>query len=174
MVLAHAPEDRAEGASSDPHEPADHPEPLHVRADHVRPLQVLADHEFPLHVRADQVLALQLESHQQSPDQVLAFHSPPDQVVPPQLLAAQVAASQVSPKIVCSPSRITPSSSVTIDPLATYSEPSPVDRGQVCTASATAETFASLARCMLIRPAPCATGSALGSGTAVCISRAFT
>ena len=60
MVLAQAPEDRAEGASSAPHEPADQPDPLHVRADHVRPLQVLADHEFPLHVRADQVLALQL------------------------------------------------------------------------------------------------------------------
>src|SRR5262245_30408017 len=164
MVLAQAPEDRAEGASSDPHQPADQ----------LRPLQVLADHEFPLQVRADQVLALQLAPHQQSPDQVLAFHSPPDQVVPSQLLAAQAVASQASPKIDCSPWRITPSSSVTVEPRASWSEPSPVDRVHVCAASATVGTFASRARCMLINPAPLAIGSAFGSGTAVCVSRAFT
>jgi hypothetical protein len=59
-------------------------------------------------------------------------------------------------------------------PRASCSEPSPVDRGHVCTASATLETFASRASCMSISPAPCATGSAFGSGVAVCIRSAFT
>jgi hypothetical protein len=174
MVLAQEPEDRDVGASSEPHEPADHPDPLHVRADQVLPLHVLADQDEPLQVRADHVRALQLEPHQQSPDHVLAVQSPPDQLVPSQLLDAHAAASQVSPKIVCSPSRIMPSSSVTTEPRASWSDPSPVDRGHVCTAPATVESLASLARWRLISPAPCATGSALGSGTAVCMSRAFT
>ena len=144
-----------------------------MRADHVLPLHVLADHDEPLQVRADHVRALQLEPHQQSPDHVLAVQSPPDQLVPSQLLAAQVAASQVSPKIVCSPRG---RAVVLGDDGAAgeLEEPSPVDRGHVCTASATVESLASLARWRLMSPAPCATGSALGSGTAVCMSRAFT
>src|SRR4029450_7104393 len=165
MVLAQEPEDRDVGASSEPHEPADQPDPLHVRADQVLPLHVLADHEEPLQVRADHVRALQLEPHQQSPDHVLAVHSPPDQLVPSPRLAAQVRGS---------PWVTVASSSVTTGPRASCREPSPVDRGHVCTASATVESLASLARWRLMRPAPCATGSALGSGTAVCMSRAFT
>ncbi len=130
-MLVQAPEDSDEGASSEPHEPADQPDPLHVRPDQVRPLHVLPDHADPLQVRPDQVRPLQLEPHQQSPDQVLPLQSPPDQLVPAQLLAAQAVASHVSPKIVSSPWRTTPSSMVTTEPRASWSDPCPVERGQV-------------------------------------------
>jgi len=91
-------------------------------------------------------LSAQLAPHQQSPDHDLPFHVPFSQLVPSKLLEAQTAPSHVSPKIVCSPCRTTPSSSVSTDPRANWRDPMPEDRGHVCTAAPIVEIFASRAR----------------------------
>ena len=119
------------------HVPDDQERPDQDSPDQLRPDQDRPDHERPDHDKPDQERPDQDKPDQdrpdhERPDHWCPFQEPPSQLSPEELAFAHVLASQVFPKMSCSPLSGTPFISRRIEPRASSNDPFPFEASWVC------------------------------------------